>query len=361
MKILKNKKLMRKISIAFAGTLLLTTVINAASLTKKIDATFRDIKVFYNNQLKPMEQEPFIYNGSVYLPTRAVAQLVDKEVQWNAATNSVFVSDKGGVTSGDLSAQLTTLKLENARLMGENDLLKKQVIELQASVTDKDKDKDKGSGTSGNLKETLSYIEEFFDYEYLIDWDFKLSETNSRINVEVSFDSRYDDKKWEKLTTSQREGFFRDIAREIRIDFRDTPVNGKVIDRRTDKSVGSFTYSTNNKFSYSDDSSTSFINLEKDLKKLVKKVDGTDIPVDDITIKGTEDNITFTVYIDLYNRTLQNDWQYAFEDNPREIRQVMEYIQEEILRDFRYASVQGFIEDLDSRNTLAKFDGKRLY
>ncbi len=357
MKILKNKKLIRKISIAFAGTLLLTTVVQAASLTKKIEATFRNIQVYYNNQQKTMEQEPFIYNGSVYLPVRAVGELVNKTIDWNSATNSVFVSDKGGVSTGDLTAELTTKTLEIARLTGEKSILEAKVKELEAKI----KDKDKNTGASGDLKSTLGYLEDFFDYEHTIDWQFKLSETNSRINVEVSFDSRYDQNKWEKLTKSQRETFFRDIAREIRIDFKDTAINGKVIDRRTDKSVGSFTYSTSNKFSYSDDSATSFIDLEKDLKKLVKKVDGTDIPVDDIIIKGTEDNITFTVYIDLYNRTLQNDWAYAFEDNSRQIRQVMEYIQEEILRDFRYASVQGFIEDLDSRNTLAKFDGRNLY
>lgn len=359
MKILKNKKLMRKISIAFAGTLLLTTAVQATSLTKKIDATFRNIKVYYNNQQKSMEQEPFIYNGSVYLPVRAVSELVNKTVEWNSSTNSVLVSDKGGVSTTDLTAELTAKNLEIAKLMGEKSILEKKVAELETSLKDKDKDKDKK--TSGDLKTTLSYIEDFFDYEHSIDWEFKLSETNSRINLEVTFDSRYDNKKWDNLTKSQKETFFRDLSREIRVDFKNTPINGKVIDRRTDKTIGSFTYSTSNKFSYSDDGATSFSDLEKDLKKLVKKVDGTEIPVDDIIIKGTEDDITFTVYIDLYNRTLQNDWQYAFEDNPRQIRQTMEYIQEEILRDFKYASVQGFIEDLDSRNTLAKFDGRRLY
>ncbi len=357
MKILTNKKLIKTITVAFAGTLLLTTVVNAAAVSKKIEATFRNIQVYSNNKLGVLEQEPFIYNQNVYLPVRAVGELVNKEITWNASTNSVFIADKGGAPSQNTAAELLAKDLEIARLMGTNSILDKRVKELEASI----KDKDKRPGTSNDLNSTLGYITDFFDYEHSIDWDFKLSQTNSRINVEVSYDSRTDDKKWNNLTKAQRETFFKDIAREIRIDFKDTPVNGKVIDRRTDKTIGSFTYSTSNAFSYSDDSATSFVALEKDLKTLVKKIDGTEIPVDNIIIKGTEDNITFTVYIDLYSRTLQNDWQYAFEDNPREIRQVMEYIQEEILRDFKGASVQGFIEDLDSRNTLAKFDGRRLY
>lgn len=361
MKILKNKNLIKKTAMVFAGTLLLTTVVQAASLTKKIDATFRNIKVHYNNQQKTMEQEPFIYNGSVYLPVRAVAELVNKNVDWNSTTNSVFVADKAGTVSDvlvqQLQAELTTKNFEIAKINAEKSLLESKIKELEKN----DKDKNNGSGTSNDLKKTLAYIEDYFDYEYSIDWDFKLSETSSRINVDVSFDSRYDDKKWDKLTKSQKEGFFRDIAREIRIDFKDTPINGKVIDRRTDKTVGTFTYSKTNSFSYSDDSATTFTNLEKDLLKLTKIVDGTNIPIDNITIKGTEDDITFTVYVDLYNRTLQNEWEDAMIDNPRKIRGLMEYVQEEILRDYKYANVQGFIEDLDSRNTLAKFDGKRLY
>lgn len=363
MKIIKNKKLMRKITIAFAGTLLLTTVVQATSLTKKIDATFRGIKVYYNNQQKTMEQEPFIYNGSVYLPVRAVGELVDKQIDWMSATNSVMVSDKG-TPVGDLAVELTTKNFEISRLSAEKQVLENKVKELEATikkVEEKEKEKEKDTITSGDLKKTLSYIETVFDYKHSIDWDFKLTESNSRINIDISFDSRYDDKKWENLTLAQREGFFRDIAKEIRIDFRDTLINGSVTDKRTDKNIATFSYSKNNTFSYTDDSPASFTLLEKDLKRLVTTVDGTSIPVDDIILKGTEDNITFTVYIDLYNRTLQNTWAYGLEDNPREIRQVMEYIQEEILRDFRYASVQGFIEDIDSGSTLAKFDGKRLY
>ena len=361
MKLLKNKTFVRRCTAAFAGTLILTTVVQATSLTKKIDATFRNIQVYYNNQQKVMAQEPFIYNNSVYLPVRGVSELVDKNVDWNSATNSVYVSDRGGVPSSELEAQIATKNFEIAKLTSEKDQLDKKVKELEEKLKTQETNKDKDKVTDADLKKTLNYLEDKFDYEHSIDWEFKLTQTSSRINVEVSFDSRYDDKKWDSLTRAKREDFFRDIAKEIRYDFKDASVSGKVIDIRTNKSIGTFSQSTNNNFSYTDDSSTSFDELERFLKKEVKKLDGTSIPVDDIKIKGNSDDITFTVYIDLYNRSLQYEWEDAMRDNPREIRQVMEYIQEEILRDFRYASVQGFIEDLDSRNTLAKFDGRSLW
>lgn len=361
MKLLKNKKFIRTCTTAFAGTLLLTTIVQAASLTKKIDATFRNIQVYYNNQQKVMAQEPFIYNNSVYLPVRGVSELVDKNVDWNSATNSVYVSDRGGAPSSELEAQISNKNFEIAKLTGEKTDLEKKVKELEEKLKTQETDKDKDKVTDANLKETLKYLQNKFDYEHSIDWEFDLTQTSSRINVEVSFDSRYDDKKWEALTKTKREDFFRDIVKEIRYDFKDASVSGKVIDIRTGKAIGTFSQSTNNNFYYTDNSSTSFGDLERELKKLVKKLDGTSIPVDDIKIKGNSDDITFTVYVDLYTRLLQNEWEDTMRDNSRDIRQVMEYIQEEILRDFRNASVQGFIEDYDSGDTLAKFDGRRLY
>lgn len=359
MKLLKNKTFVRRCTTAFVGTLLLTTAVQATSLTKKIDATFRNIQVYYNNQQKPMAQEPFIYNNSVYLPVRGVSELVDKNVDWNSATNSVYVSDRGSAPSSELEAQIAAKNFEIAKLTREKDDLEKKVKELEEKLKDDTKDRDKV--TDADLKKTLRYLEDSFYDDYSIDWDFKLSQTGSRINVEVSYDSRSNSREWDRLTKSQREKFFKDIAQEIRVDFRDNTINGKVVDRRTDKTVANFSYSTSNKFSYTDDSSGSFDDLEKDLKKYVKEVDGTKIPVDDIKIKGNSDDITFTVYIELYNRKLENEWYDAMDDNPRDIRKVMEYIQEEILRDYKNASVQGFIEDLYSNSTLAKFDGRRLY
>lgn len=354
MKILKNKKFIRKCTMAFAGTLLLTTVVQAASVTKKIEASFRNIQMYYNNQHKTMAQEPFIYNGSVYLPVRAVSELVDKNVDWNSATNSVLISDKGGVPSGNLAAELAAKNFEIAKLMGEKDLLEKKVKELEANAKDKD------TSTSGDLKKTLAYIEDAFDYEHSIDWEFKLTETSSRINVEVSFDSKYDDRKWDNLSKSQREAFFRDIAREIRADHKNTPINGTVVDSRTGKNIGTFSYSKNNTFTYSDKSSTSFSNLEKDLKRLHSTIKGTGIPVYDIELTGDEDDVTFIVSVDLHSVSLSKEWDNAMKGSASDIRDLMLSITEEIEYDYRNANVQGFVEDLDSRRTIAKWDGRRL-
>lgn len=353
MGIFKNKKIARRSAIIFAGTLVFTTVVYGATITKKIDATFRNIKVFYNNQQKTMEQEPFIYNGSVYLPVRGVGELVDKNIQWDSAQNAVYVSDKGEAVSNTLVQQLQSeiaaKNFEIAKITAEKAILDSKIKELQGN------DKDSGSGTTGNLKTTLKHLEDYFDYEHQIDWDFSLKESGSRINVEISYDSRTDGKKWDKLTKKQQETFFKEICREIRIDHKDATLNGKVLDRRTDKTVGTFNYSKSNSFSYTQEDSSSFNDLERALARIHKDI-GKKINVDEIRLEGDEDNITFTVVVDLGSKTTLRDWEDLADkevyEGSRVIRDFMYDVEDEILRDYKYATVDGYIVDYANRNEM---------
>ena len=175
----KNKKFTRRTAIVFAGTIALTSVVYGSTLTKKIEATFRNIKVYYNNQPKTMAQEPFIYEGSVYLPVRAVGELVNKNIEWNSSTNSIFVSDKAAVVPvpdtsiQQLQSEVAAKNFEIAKINAEKSLLEAKVKELEANV--------KETGKTGDIATTLKYLEKEFDYEYSIDWAFKLSQTSSRI------------------------------------------------------------------------------------------------------------------------------------------------------------------------------------
>lgn len=339
----KKKKIVRVCATLFVGTMLFTTVAQASSITKKIDATFRGIKMFYNNQQKSMTQEPFIYNGSVYLPVRAVADLVDKNIEWNGATNSVYIADKPGSVSNTVMQQLqneiASKNFEIVKLNSEKALLEEKIKLLEGS-----------GGVSGDLKKTLTYLEDEFDYDYSINWEFKLSQTSSRINLEVSFDSRTDGRRWDNLSASQRNSFFRDICREIRADHKDIVINGKVIDSRTNTTVGSFSYSKSNSFSYTGEQSYSFSDLEKDLLKSYKKIDDSgNIYIDNIKLEGDEDNIIFTVTVNLDTLSLEREWDGLSNST---IRDLMWAIEDDIKYDYRYATVEGYIEDYAYRNEM---------
>ena len=43
--------------------------------------------------------EPFIYNGTTYLPVRAVGEAVGKKVDWDGATQTVYLGEKPGETN----------------------------------------------------------------------------------------------------------------------------------------------------------------------------------------------------------------------------------------------------------------------
>lgn len=87
---------MKKKAVAFCllGAMALgTCTVSAANGTKNISATFRNIKIVVDGKEVSTSAEPFIYNGTTYLPIRAVGEAVGKEVTWNAGTNTVYLGE----------------------------------------------------------------------------------------------------------------------------------------------------------------------------------------------------------------------------------------------------------------------------
>lgn len=71
--------------------------------TRTIQAVFKNIKICVDGvQMTPRdtagkEVEPFIYNGTTYLPVRAVGEAVGKEVTYDGSTNTVYLGKSGQV------------------------------------------------------------------------------------------------------------------------------------------------------------------------------------------------------------------------------------------------------------------------
>lgn len=87
---------MKKKAVVFCllGALALgTCTVSAANGTRNISATFRNIKIVVDGKELSTSAEPFIYNGTTYLPIRAVGEAVGKEVTWNAGTNTVYLGE----------------------------------------------------------------------------------------------------------------------------------------------------------------------------------------------------------------------------------------------------------------------------
>lgn len=82
------------------GTLLTGGAAYAKGKIELLEAHYSDIKIFVNDQrINPKDiegntVEPFIVDGTTYLPIRAVGEALDKYVSWDGATNSVYLMDK---------------------------------------------------------------------------------------------------------------------------------------------------------------------------------------------------------------------------------------------------------------------------
>ena len=74
-----------------------TTGVYAAARNENISVAFNDIRIMVNgSKVSPTdaqgrEIEPFVYNGTTYLPVRAVADALGQDVAWEAETQTVWV------------------------------------------------------------------------------------------------------------------------------------------------------------------------------------------------------------------------------------------------------------------------------
>lgn len=99
-------KRIKKTSYFIAGILAIVLLFGGAALaltgTQSANITFRSIRlVIDGREITPEDAngnivEPFIYNGTTYLPVRAVGEAFGKDVDWNGDTSTVYI---GGVTA----------------------------------------------------------------------------------------------------------------------------------------------------------------------------------------------------------------------------------------------------------------------
>jgi len=105
------RKMMEKLQVKgfIAGMLVMVLLssitVFAASRTEAITITFHDIRIVVNgNVVTPKDAqgnivEPFIWDGTTYLPVRAVADALGLDVTWDGNTYTVYLSHGVPVTT----------------------------------------------------------------------------------------------------------------------------------------------------------------------------------------------------------------------------------------------------------------------
>lgn len=93
------KKSMRMLALLLCCAALLATAAYAASYSRTLTAYYRDIKLVVNDaavvpkDVNGKVVDPFIVDGTTYLPVRAVSEALGKAVTWDDKTSTVTVKD----------------------------------------------------------------------------------------------------------------------------------------------------------------------------------------------------------------------------------------------------------------------------
>lgn len=102
---MKNSRRVRDFLTGAVTTALLVGTVGSAfafSGSKNIDVIYRDIKLVVDGvavtpkDANGKEVEPFVFEGTTYLPVRAVGEAVGKTVEWDGENNTVYLGTKPG-------------------------------------------------------------------------------------------------------------------------------------------------------------------------------------------------------------------------------------------------------------------------
>lgn len=93
-----QKKNMKGFIMGVVLTLIMVSSVNvvASSIKKSLEVVYDNIKLVVDGNSVELgkENEPFIYNGTTYLPVRAVGESLGKSVDWDGKTKTVYIGKK---------------------------------------------------------------------------------------------------------------------------------------------------------------------------------------------------------------------------------------------------------------------------
>lgn len=219
----------KKKSIVFLTTGLLL----AASLTpmsgyavsktnKKLDATYAGIQIQYNNQQVQSDIEPFIVNGTTYIPLRMMGNLFQKSVEWDGINYKINVTDSPDSTSSLLQAQL------NSKIAEQEKELKARadkIIELEKKIRDLEEE---AKPDLDDLEEDL--IDEFEEYEG-IEFEISLDGEDDELELDIDIDLDTYQDEWDDLSSGDIENYIEDIVEEIQDQYsEDVVIDGQISD-----------------------------------------------------------------------------------------------------------------------------------
>jgi hypothetical protein len=256
-----NNKRNRRIAMVVAVlmlTIAFSTTGFAAWMGKTIDVSYRNISIWVNGEMKQARDangvvvEPFIYNGTTYVPIRGISQMLGYDVSFDQTNYRIDI--KGDATDSALQYQLY---LKDAR-----------IAELEAQLANK-------SGDLSVIEKDL--LKEFGSIGKVYVEDITLKGDKDDIEVGIFVDLYYDQDDWDDLRDRDIENYLQDIVDELLKEFKDADITGYIEDEDSKKELVEFSIDKNDDVVLGKSSSGSISkisDLQADLNKEFNRVYG---------------------------------------------------------------------------------------
>lgn len=317
----------KKIAVVIAIMILTLSVAStgfAANTVASLKAYYKNITVYKNGTQVQFSSEPFIVDGTTYVPLRDISQVLDKDVTWDGVNYKIGINDKAGQNVSSLMSQILTQQQRITQLEA-------QIKTLQ---TNKTVDLD-------DLEDDLND-----DYDEIGDVtvvEIKLDGDEDDIEVEIYVDltktAEYD--AWEDLDDDDIEDFLQDIVDDILKEYKDADITGFIEDEDDGSKLVKFTISSKDKVVLGGSSSGSMSDFDIDdledyLNDEYEKVNGVYFS---FYLDGDEDDLDVEIVADVEDITDDFD-----ED---ELEDFLNDVYDDIVAtdEFEGAYISGFVED----------------
>lgn len=367
---MKIRKLSKKTTAIGLSVLMASSLcapyLNAATLSKKLDAIYRDIKVSFNGKEANMSQEPFINaaDNSVYVPLRAFSEMTGSQVVWDNINNKVIVK---GV---DTTAKDTEIAQKNHEILTLRQKLSAAEAKLKEyeNLENGNKEDDSTNDTSFSQRDLDNMVDDLIDDygdDNRIEWDFSLKANKNKLQLNITYDSRYDGDAFDDLSDKKLESFVEDICDDIQREFGKVEIIGTIEDERYESEKANFKCSSSGRLDF-ESIMAKYEDLIYDLERAYKDIEGLsfDLPIEEFKLEERNGTLIYTVLVNLKpnaDTDLTKNWN-AIEDSASDFRDLKNFmfdVAEDIEREFDI-DVEGYIRDEHSEDIICSFDGRKV-
>lgn len=303
----------------------------ADDAAKAVQAVESSARIIYNGKEAVLGIKPFSIEGYNYLSVRALADLFNKNIDWNQAERKVMISDKP-------DAALESLKSE---LVAKNNSL----AELQEKV--KKLESDAAGGKKLSIRELQDKInDEYGEYEG-VTYRVILSGNEDEVRVKLEVDLSKDKSSWSRLTSSKKGELIEEICSEIDTEYSFAKIKGYIKDIAASNKLMTFHFDWEGELvttSYRNFSSISTLedSFNNDYDDYFNGIHFT------FALNGNDSRVEYTVYVQ------KNRFEEKWEDlSDGTLKNFMKKLCSEINNEFRDCKVSGYVYDTDSSSELA--------